>query len=284
MSVKAKMLLLELIILIVICSFNYRLLFGLLAIMLHEFTHILFSRYFGIKMFNFQICFTGVRGEVQGIEDLSYKQKVAIYISGPSINLILALLMFLTSKYVNSNLLIENIWINICLGIFNLLPAYPLDGARICENILSQKKIYKETKNILVKLSFIISGLLIILFIVTIFIHKANLSLLLTATLILYSAIIEKKNTMYILMANLFKKRRLLLKKEYIENKNICVYFGCTLGKALTFVDSNKYISFFVLNDSLELIAVIYEDELIEALKTYGNISFSEYLEKSYKT
>ena len=280
MSVKTKMLLLEFIILVVICSFNQRLLFGLLWVILHELGHVATSKCFGTGIFSIELHLTGVKGDIQGVEDLSYGEKVLIYISGPLVNLTLFIVLFFISKYIDFQWIKEGMWINLGIGIFNMIPAYPLDGARIYEIIIGEKFLYKTAKNILVKVSFIISVMLIVLFFLTVYIHKANLSLLLSAILITYSAVLEKKNTMYILMGNLFKKRRRLIKKEYIENKNISVYYKSSLVKALTLIDGNKYNSFFILDEGLQLMGIIYEDELIEALKEYGNITFGEYLEK----
>jgi stage IV sporulation protein FB len=280
MSVRTKMLLLEFIILVVICSFNQRLLFGLLWVVLHEMAHVVTSKIFGAGIFSIELHLTGVKGDIQGVEDLSYKEKVFIYMSGPLVNIALFIALYFISKYIDLEWIKEGMWINLGLGIFNLMPAYPLDGARIYEIILGEKFIFKTAKNILVKVSFVISGILIVLFFLTVYIHKANLSLILSAILITYSAILEKKNIMYLLMGNLFKKRRRLIKKEYIENKNISVYYKSSLVKALTLIDGNKYNSFFILDEGLQLMGIVYEDELIEALKEYGNISFGEYLDK----
>lgn len=283
MNKKTKLFLLEFAILVVICSFNHRLLFGLLWVILHELAHILTSKRFGTGIFSIELHLTGARGDIQGVEDLSRREKMIVYSSGAVVNIIIAITLFFISKYIDMTWIMEGVWINLGLVIFNMLPAYPLDGARIYELIIGEKLLYKTTKNILVKASFIISGILIVLFFLTVYIHKANLSLLLAAILITYSAVLEKKNTMYILMGNLFKKRRRLVKKEYIENKNISIYYKSNLLKALSLVDGNKFNCFYILNDVLELLGIIYEDELMEGLKKYGNISFAEYLEKNKK-
>ena len=283
MNVKTKMLLLEFIILVVICSFNQRLLFGLLWVILHELAHVVTSKKFGAGIFSIELHLTGVKGDIQGVEDLPYREKILIYISGPLVNMILFVSLYFISKYIDLEWINDGIWINLGLLIFNMMPAYPLDGSRIYEIILQEKFLYRTTKNILVNVSFVVSGILIVLFFLTVYIHKANLSLLLSAILITYSAILEKKNTMYLLMVNLFKKRRKLIKNEYIENQNISVYYKSSLAKALTLINGNKYNSFYILDEGLQLMGIIYEDELIEALKEYGNISFGEYLDKAHE-
>ncbi|MCD3297892.1 metalloprotease, partial [Clostridium botulinum C/D] len=64
----------------------------------------------------------------------------------------------------------------------------------------------------------------------------------------------------------------------YIENKSISVYYKKNLLDALGVVDKNKYNLFTVLNDDMKVINIIYEEELIRALKIYGNISIEDYL------
>ena len=45
----------------------------------------------------------------------------------------------------------------------------------------------------------------------------------------------------------------------------------------MTIIDKNRFNSFYVLDDDLKLLFIMHEDELIEALKLYGNITLEEY-------
>lgn len=88
----------------------------------------------------------------------------------------------------------------------------------------------------------------------------------------------EEKSTMYILMGNVFKKHNNIVKNGFIENRTISVYYKQGLVKLLTYVDKNRFNSFYVLNDDMKLIYILNEDELVEALKAYGNISIEDYV------
>ena len=48
----------------------------------------------------------------------------------------------------------------------------------------------------------------------------------------------------------------------------------------MSIIDKNRFNTFYVLNDDLKLLFIMHEDELIEALKVYGNISLEEYSKK----
>ena len=58
---------------------------------------------------------------------------------------------------------------------------------------------------------------------------------------------IEAKKTMYTIIKSLYKKENLLINKNYLENKNICIYYKCSLIRALSFIDRNKFNCFYVL-------------------------------------
>ena len=278
MKFKSKIFILEILILVVICSLNQGLILGLLWVFLHEITHILVSRLYGIKVDGVRLNLTGAKADIYGIDELMDRDKIILYISGPLFNLFCFLVFFFIKDYYDIG------WINICmkvnlgLFIFNLIPAYPLDGARIYEVILSKYILFKRTKKILVNISYLVSGILILLFFLMVYIHKDNISLLFAAILITYSTFLEKRNTMYIIMDNLFKKSRRLRRMDYIENKNISVYYKSSLVKAMSLLDKNRFNCFLILNEGLKLLGIVYEDELIEALKEYGNISFNDYL------
>ena len=76
----------------------------------------------------------------------------------------------------------------------------------------------------------------------------------------------------------MLKKIHNLRKNEYIENQFISVYYKKGLVNLLSLLDKNKFNTFYIINDDMEMIGVIYEDELIKAVKLYGNITLEEYL------
>ena len=79
-------------------------------------------------------------------------------------------------------------------------------------------------------------------------------------------------------MGNVFKKRSNIIRNGFIENRTISVYYKQGLVKLLTYIDKNRFNSFYVLDDDMKLIYVLNEDELVEALKIYGNISLEDYV------
>ena len=277
MDRKRKKLILEFIFLLVICTLNKQMLVGFIWVILHEAVHILVANNFGLRLSSFKIHITGAGTEIDDIDDLLENRKLILYVSGPLFNFVSAMvLIFLKSEY---GLNVESsIWINLGLLFFNMLPAYPLDGVRIYEILLSKKILYKKAKKLLVRASFMVAAFIMIGFLLTIYIHKVNISLLLASVLLTYTTFLENEKTIYIIMGSIVRKNRRLISDGYIENKSISVYYKRDLIKVLSLVDRNKFNSFFVLDDDMRLLGIIYEDELIKTLKESGNMTLEELL------
>lgn len=281
MDRKRKMLILEFIVLLVICTLKKQLFIGFIWVILHESVHILVARKFNLRLINFKVHITGAGTEIDDIDSLSENKKIILYASGPLFNFVSAIILILLKNEFGLNVE-SSIWINLGLAIFNMLPAYPLDGVRIYEILLSKKILYKKAKKILVRASYIVSASIMIGFFITIYIHKINISLLLASILLIYTTFLENEKTIYIIMGSIVKKSRKLINDGYIENKSISVYYKNDLIKVLSMVDRNKFNSFFVVNDDMKLLGIIYEDELIDTLKEKGNMTLEELIKIKY--
>ncbi|NOW11868.1 stage IV sporulation protein FB [Clostridium saccharobutylicum] len=220
-----KVLIVELLILMWILDFNNSIFISFLWIILHEFAHILVANNFGCRFNSFNISISGVKAELIDIDELTEKKKLILYLAGPFSNFFMSIVACFLYRFFKWNFIESSIIINIYLGVFNLLPAYPLDGARVCEILLSRKFLYKKSKSITEIASFIIAGVLILIFIIMFLLHKVNISLFLAAILMIYTTFLEKEKTMYIIMGDMIRKVRKLKKYNYIENKSISVYY-----------------------------------------------------------
>jgi Zn-dependent protease len=93
--------------------------------------------------------------------------ELKVSLAGPMANFTLALIFGLLIKFINlpeSFLIIAEIVViyNIALGIFNLIPVYPLDGSHVLFSLLPDS--FNEVKRFLIQYGFII--LLFLIFII----------------------------------------------------------------------------------------------------------------------
>jgi Zn-dependent protease len=132
-------------------------LFG--SVLLHELGHALTARRYGVRTLD--IVLTPIGGMARVI-DLPRKpaHEIAIALAGPVVSLILAgsafalsipLLVapFIPEVFLHGLSLL--IWINLMLGLFNLIPALPMDGGRVLRGYLALKRNYLEATRIAVK-------------------------------------------------------------------------------------------------------------------------------------
>lgn len=281
MKRETKKILAEIILIVLVCSYNKMFIFALIWVFLHEITHILVALKFGCKFYNIEFHIFGMKAELIDIDSLRENQKIIVYLSGALLNIVLAIFFYIINIKYNSSFIETSMNLNIGLAVFNLLPAYPLDGSRILEVILSKKMLFKKAQKIISIVSFSIAALFIIIaVIIYIFLHSLNLSMIIGAIIIIYITRMEEHTTMYITMSNVVKKRHKLLKNKYIENKSISVYYKQGLVNVLALVDRNKFNTFYILDDDMKLIYILNEDELIDALKVYGNMTLEEYIKR----
>ena len=275
-----KSVLAEIILFFILLSLNKSIILAFISIFLHEISHIVIAKKNGCKFNNFKIHIYGTSAEFINIDELSKREKIQIYLAGPCMNLAVACIFFFVGLIINNSIVDKMININLSLLFFNILPAYPLDGSRVLEIILSEKILYKEVTDIISKISYMIAlGLITISLVIFIYNKGINISLIIAAIIIYLITRSEKKSAMYILMGNIFVKRNKLLRNKYIENKSISVYYKLGLINVMAIIDKNRFNSFYILDDDLKLLFIMHEDELIEALKLYGNITLEEYFD-----
>lgn len=116
-------------------------------VLLHEFGHALMARYFGIRTRDISLFALGGVARMERIQ--TPIQELLIAFAGPLVNLSLAAVAALTMYLIGYDLWIpeegnyRHLFLNfalvgnLILGLFNLLPAFPMDGGRILRSLLA---------------------------------------------------------------------------------------------------------------------------------------------------
>ena len=163
-------------ILLLITGFSKLVFPYLISILLHEFAHGFIAKKLGYKLNEVWIL---PYGASITFKEYSFNpnDEIKIAIAGPLMNFILIVITIMLWWIFPSIYTFTYPFVitNFSIALFNLLPAFPLDGGRILNSILKSKlknnKVYKISSII----NFIISIIFFLLFIVSCFI-KINFS------------------------------------------------------------------------------------------------------------
>jgi len=266
------------VIVLILIGFKGKLAVAFSIAIFHEFAHYITAVFFGFSGFDVEILPIGAVLKLKDLDDATPKQDLIISLSGPLINIILAVVFYFLSKNYSSDFYTLMYEGNLSLGVFNLIPAFPLDGGRALRDILANKTIYKVANNLTVKYSIIIGSLMMFLYFILFLKGISNFNIGLIALFIIISSLKEKERIVYLIMGDIIKKRCKFIGKKYIENKSMSIYYKAELINALSIVDKNKYNIFTILDENMRVMDIIYEDELVEALKEHGNITVEEFI------
>ena len=101
----------------------------LLAALCHELGHYLALNWFGANIEAVHVTPFGIRMDVAQRPQLSYGKELLAVAAGPAVNLLAALVLSSIGYRWEGAYLVAGA--HLVLGVFNLLPVYPLDGGRL---------------------------------------------------------------------------------------------------------------------------------------------------------
>lgn len=127
---------------------------------IHELGHMITGILLKLKIKSLNVMPLGISitFETYGYKSLIEIKKIMIALAGPITNIIIAIII----TFLNINLQLKEmlIYSNILIGIFNMIPLYPLDGGRVLKGIIKIKTSEMKADEITNKISNLIIILL----------------------------------------------------------------------------------------------------------------------------
>lgn len=246
-------------ILFILCIFS--------TVLIHELGHALTAKKFGIKTKDITLLPIGGLARLERLPEKP-SEELAVAFAGPFVNIVLA---FITSLFITLpntpeemigqlengvnayNFFLNFYLVNIVLAIFNLIPAFPMDGGRVLRALLS----YKLERHYATKIAARIGQVLALGFIFLGFF--SNPILIFIGIFVFMGAQIESEYTETKYMLKGYKVRDVLM-KQYPT-----IDYNETLETAVKLMLDSQNKHFLVTKNDIP-IGTLNREQIIEAL------------------
>lgn len=237
---------------------------SLIAVFVHELGHVFEARRHGYCLNKITLYPYG--GVLDGEDVVSKSHMTTVAISGPFANLVLALICIsVNTAYPNATFFTTLMNANLAIFVFNLLPAFPLDGARviisICKNEIRALKTLK-----IVGISCAV--LLFVLFLISAF-GKLNLTLGILSIFLLSGSISGTNREFCSRVVELSP-----LVKNYdsgVEMRRIAVSKDLPLAKLSGMLKSGVVTEFCFVDESGNVVMQLSEPDFINLVTSHAS-------------
>ena len=248
------------------------------VMIIHEMSHLVVAKLLGYRIEIMKVLAYGASLHVKDIDQASCKEDLLISLAGPMVNFMLAGLGFVATNLLSNEYINIFIQYNLLFGAFNLIPIRPFDGSRVLGAILNQRCGIKVSKII----SDITSGIIImsfmIIYLVSFIRGEDNIIFGILIIALILNMQSKRMEDSFLIMEDLVKKRYRFLKKGYLENYGVSIIESKGLLESLKVIEKRRYNIITILDDELKFLGEIYEYDILDGLKEYGNITLGELL------
>lgn len=238
------------------------------CVILHELGHALTAKRFHINTRDITLYPIGGIARLDSIPKKP-KEELLVALAGPAVNLLIAalLLPFIDLALLQNpenlitigkgNFILMFTTVNVWLALFNLIPAFPMDGGRVFRAILGFRMNRAKATKIAATLGqFFALGFILLGFYI-------NPFLVIIGLFILFGAQAESN---FAQTEELIQGQTLL---DMTMRENPTLNINATVGEAVDQV-LNSQIKNFVIRDNGNVVGILSQSQIIKAVKEHG--------------
>jgi CBS domain-containing protein len=217
------------------------------------------------------------------------KQEFLIAIAGPLVNIIIAIFLYFLipvqdftqnnlgealvylSKFTLKNFLIYLFVVNVALFVFNLIPAFPMDGGRVFRALLALKINRVKATQIATNVGQFIAAMLLL------FGLLFNPFLIFIALIIFLGAYGENRYVQTMVLLKNHTVKEAMLKNFTKLNPNN------TISDVIDILLSGSETNFIVVNKNDDIEGILFHEDIIKNSKSKSTL-VKDLMHKSFKT
>jgi stage IV sporulation protein FB len=131
------------------------------SVLLHELGHAVMARHLGVQVADIELHFFGGAARMTGTPR-SPGDEIAIAAAGPAVSFALAGLGLGLGALTGVAVFQILAWVNLFIGAFNLIPAFPSDGGRILRALLAKRHGFLGATELAVKVARVAAIVLVV--------------------------------------------------------------------------------------------------------------------------
>lgn len=238
-----------------------------LCVTLHEFGHIAMARRFGIRTPHVILSPIGGIASLERMPDKPV-QELLVAVAGPLVNVVIVLLLIAvfgfgvegvaSAGFASATLADRLFAVNVMLVLFNMVPAFPMDGGRVLRAVLAMRMGARRATAVAARIG---QGFALLFMLLGAF---YNPILVFVGLFILFAAASEEQSAAFAGFATRLKVR------DAMEPSPILLAAGEPLSKAVDALLSSAQKEFPVLDGQGRIAGILDRDLMILGLRDQG--------------
>jgi Zn-dependent protease/CBS domain-containing protein len=253
------------------------------CVVLHELGHALAARRYGIRTLDITLLPIGGMARLERMPD-DPRQELCVALAGPAVNVAIASGLFLIIQVaeqvaatyevvaVAEGFLRKLMWTNMALVVFNLIPAFPMDGGRVLRALLARRIAYVRATRIAASAG---QAMAVVFAAIGLFFSSWWILILIAAFVYIAAGQEARAVQTHALLKNGNARTAMMTRFHVLSPDN-------TLGAAATELLAGSQEDFPVLNER-RLVGVLPRNTLIKALARTGpDTPVDDVMERDY--
>lgn len=212
----------------------------------------------------------GITAQISESSFFNSISELFVSAAGPAFNFLAVIFLLMIKKYLPAASYNFILSVNLSMGIFNLLPALPLDGGRVLRALLTLKFGVIRAYNFMLALSKYITVLLLLCSVIILFVYPFNLSLITITAFMLSNLCCERSALTKVILKDILSSKAVPESIHKKKTKTITVLDTTPARIILKVLSFDYYISIIVVNKKGQPLYLATETEVINLLINGG--------------